>query len=128
MDAELREFVRSRAGHRCEYCRISQESEPYYRFHIEHIIARQHGGSDHADNLALSCHHCNFHKGPDLTAVDPESSQIVPLLHPRRDQWNEHFALRGALIIGVSPTGRATVRLLAMNATSRLELREAAQI
>jgi 5-methylcytosine-specific restriction endonuclease McrA len=34
------------------------------RFHIEHVIPRQHGGSDDADNLALACPDCNLRKGP----------------------------------------------------------------
>jgi 5-methylcytosine-specific restriction endonuclease McrA len=64
MDAAMRARVWERAGHRCEYCRIHQEDEPFYRLHVEHIGARQHGGADDADNLALACHHDNEHKGP----------------------------------------------------------------
>ena len=64
MDASLRDRVRHRAGNRCEYCRLHQDHEPYFRFQIEHVIARQHGGRDVASNLALSCYHCNLHKGP----------------------------------------------------------------
>jgi 5-methylcytosine-specific restriction endonuclease McrA len=55
MDERLRQFVRERAGHRCEYCRLSQEAEPFFAYHIEHIIARQHGGGDNSENLALAC-------------------------------------------------------------------------
>jgi hypothetical protein len=49
---------------------------------------------------------------------------VVPLFNPRTDSWNEHFAFQGAMIIGLTPTGRATVRLLQMNAARRVELRE----
>ena len=54
MDADTRTFVRVRAGDRCEYCLIHQE---YVEFphHVEHIIAKQHGGADSPDNLALAC-------------------------------------------------------------------------
>ena len=62
MDQALCNLVHERAGNRCEYCHIRQEEEPFFRFHIEHLIARQHGGSDDASNLALACHHCNLHK------------------------------------------------------------------
>jgi hypothetical protein len=34
MDASARELVWSRAGHRCEYCRIHQEDEPCVRLHM----------------------------------------------------------------------------------------------
>jgi hypothetical protein len=46
MDALTRELVWRRAGQRCEYCRIHQEDEPFYRFHVEHVVAKQHAGSD----------------------------------------------------------------------------------
>jgi 5-methylcytosine-specific restriction endonuclease McrA len=39
--------------------------------HIEHIIAKQHGGSDDSENLALACHRCNVRGGPNLTGIDP---------------------------------------------------------
>ena len=47
----------------------------------------------------------------------------MPLFNPRRERWAEHFLFRGARIIGITPTGRATVHVLAMNDTRRLELR-----
>lgn len=43
--------------------------------------------------------------------------------YPRQDTWEEHFTLVGAEIVGLTSTGRATTRLLQMNAKHRLELR-----
>jgi 5-methylcytosine-specific restriction endonuclease McrA len=123
MDPDLRSRVRVRAGDRCEYCGLHQDREPYYRFHIEHIVARQHGGSDAFENLALACFFCNVHKGTNLTAIDPVGGQIVPLFNPRRDRWDEHFTRRDAMILAISAIGRATVQLLKMNEPERLELR-----
>ena len=123
MDGALRKFVRDRAGGRCEYCRMHEDDEPYYTFHLEHVTARQHEGGDEPTNLAWSCHHCNFSKGPNLSGIDPETLAVVLLFHPRRDRWEEHFATRGAMVIGLTSTGRATVRLLKMNSASRSELR-----
>ena len=60
MDGQLRQLVRTRAAYLSEYCRLSQEFSEL-RFHIEHIIPRQHGGADDADNLALACPECNLH-------------------------------------------------------------------
>jgi HNH endonuclease len=124
MDERLRQFVRERAGNRCEYCRLSQEAEPFFVYHIEHIVARQHGGGDNSENLALACYHCNAYKGPNLSAIDPQSGGVVELFHPRRHNWNEHFEQNGVLIIGRSAVGRATVSLLKMNAADRRRLRE----
>ena len=54
--------------------------------------------------LALACHHCNLHKGPNLTAIDPESQQIVSLFHPRQNDWTEHFSLNEPLVVGLPPS------------------------
>ena len=75
------------------------------------------------ENLAWSCHRCNRHKGTNLTGVDPDTHSVVFLFHPRRDVWEEHFALDGVSLRGLTPTGRTTVWLLQMNAERRLERR-----
>ena len=122
MDAPTRDLVRQRAGDRCEYCRLHQEHSGL-RHHIEHIMAKQHGGADDADNLALACHRCNLHKGTNLTGIDPRTGEVTPLFHPRRDRWSDHFTFEGARIDGISAAGRATVQVLSMNDARRLELR-----
>jgi hypothetical protein len=121
--------VRRRAGYRCEYCRVPQAA--FQRaFHVEHIVAKQHGGPDHPSNLALACWHCNWKKGPNLAGIDPETGQTTPLFHPRSDRWADHFTLGmetsiplGIEIIGLTPVGRATTRLLDMNGEMRQMLR-----
>ncbi len=123
MDAELRDLVWRRAGECCEYCRLPQEAVPL-TFHIEHIIARQHRGPTEANNLALACDRCNAYKGPNLSSIDPELGDAVPLFHPRTDSWDDHFMLNGSEIVGTTPTGRATVELLNMNDPDRMELRD----
>lgn len=127
MDAGLRQFVRHRAKGRCEYCGLRQEQEPL-AFHIEHITPRQHGGKDSAENLALACHHCNFHKGPNLSGLDPRTKKLTRLFHPRLDAWDEHFTERDGAIIGSSAIGRTTAALLRMNQDGRLQLREGTRL
>jgi hypothetical protein len=122
MDAGARNLVRHRADNRCEYCLLPQEHS-HLAHHIEHIVAKQHGGSDDFGNLALACHRCNLCKGPNLTGFDRQSGRIVPLFHPRRDRWTEHFAWRGPRIEGLTAIGRATVLVLGMNDARRLDLR-----
>ncbi len=123
MDAPTKALVRVRAADRCEYCHSHQDDEPFFRFQTEHVIAKQHGGSDDPDNLALACPHCNLHKGPNLAGLDPLDDVLTPLFHPRRQRWADHFAYQGPLIIGQTPTGRATVRVLNINDRMRVELR-----
>lgn len=122
MDADTRAAVRVRAGDRCEYCLLRQEHVEFSH-HIEHIVAKQHGGDDRPENLALSCARCNAFKGPNLSGIDPDTGELVPLFNPRRDEWEEHFVFRGAWIDGLTPVGRTTVSVLAMNETRRLEIR-----
>jgi len=93
------------------------------RFAIDHIVARQHGGLTEVENLALACLHCNSHKGPNLTGIDPLTMQITSLFNPRRQRWDDHFALTGARIEGKTATGRATVAVLAVNAADYVALR-----
>ena len=123
MDATTRNLVRQRAGQCCEYCRLPEHADPYTTFHLEHIIAKQHGGDDDPANLAWSCSRCNHRKGTNLSSRDPETGTIVELFHPRSHAWQEHFAIRGARIVGLSATGRAMVRLFDMNDSRRVRLR-----
>ncbi|MDB5308980.1 MAG: endonuclease [Gemmataceae bacterium] len=120
-------LVRARAGNRCEYCHSHQDDEPFFRFQVEHIIAKQHGGGDEDTNLALACPHCNLHKGPNLAGLDPFGDALTPLFNPREQRWEEDFAHRGPLIMGQTAVGRATVRVLNMNDRIRLELRVSVQ-
>ncbi len=126
MDDSIREIFRRRAGDQCEYCRLPQGASPFLTFHVDHILAKQHLVQviDDPELLCLACNRCNAYKGTNLSSIDPETSQLVPLYHPRNEQWNHHFLLHGGEIEGISPTGRATVRLLNMNAPQRVELRE----
>ena len=123
------EAVRQRARNRCEYCGLPQGA--FRRgFHIEHIVARQHGGSTSLDNLAFACWACNLKKGPNLSGIDPATGLVTALFHPREHDWPEHFSAHVATLMplgieirGLTPVGRATVRVLAMNKGTRLQLR-----
>jgi len=123
MDSATRDSIRQRANGSWEYCRLPQSATPLLGFHIEHIVARQHGGSDDLSNLALACDRCNAYKGPNLTSIDEESGEVTPLFNPRTDQWDEHFIIENGIVAGLTPTGRASVRLLNMNANRRVQLR-----
>jgi hypothetical protein len=126
MDAATRRVVWQRAEDRCEYCRMRQAEEPFFRYHVEHIIPRQHGGGDENDNLALACPQCNIHKGPNLAGIDPLTGAMVPLFHPRRQNWADHFEAIAGLVAGRTPTGRVTVAVFNMNEPARVAVRHVA--
>jgi len=94
-------------------------------FSVEHIIPRQADGETTLDNLALACQGCNGHKYVKTHGVDPVSGELVPLFHPRHQHWRNHFAWSAdfTLIIGLTPTGRATVEALQLNREGLVNLR-----
>jgi len=124
MDASTRLKVRQRAGNRCEYCRLRQQDEEENPFHTEHIIAKQHGGSDDLENLSLACSQCNAIKGPNLSSIDPDTGLLTRLFHPRQDRWEDHFRRDGAYLLGLTDVGRATAWLLRFNDADNLRQRE----
>ena len=83
------------------------------------------GGEDVLGNLAWTCPACNRAKGARQLAPDPTSGLVVPLYHPRRDPWTLHFGWvdDGALVAGLTDTGRATVEQLQMNRPQLARLR-----
>jgi hypothetical protein len=125
MDERLAQEVRRRAGEACEYCRVAQASYSTVPFPIDHVIARQHEGPTVVGNLALSCLHCNSHKGPNIAGIDPRTKRLTKLFNPRRHKWGRHFRWDGPLVVGRTAIGRVTVAVLAMNAPEAVEVREA---
>ena len=124
LNAQQREAVIRRARGYCAYC-LSQEFYSPDPFSVEHIIPLAKGGTHDLENLAWSCQGCNSRKYVTVEALDPVTGQIVPLYHPRRDRWLEHFAWNedDTLIIGLTPTGRATVEKLQLNRLGVVNLR-----
>lgn len=119
----LRRQVYERAKGCCEYCLIP-EIATLATHEIDHIIAEKHGGCTEAENLALSCTLCNKHKGSDLTSIDPETGEIIPLYNPRQNKWNEHFRLNDAEFVPLTSIGQVTIRLLQLNRKDRVDERQ----
>lgn len=123
---DLQQKVRLRAKYLCEYCHASEQWQ-YVPFTIEHIIPLADRGTDTFENLALSCFHCNRKKSNKTTAIDPKSGAEVPLFNPRQSSWSEHFiwSADGLLIVGITPSGRATVATLVLNRERVINIRAA---
>ncbi len=116
--------LRSVAKGRCEYC-LTPESASRLKHVVDHIIARQHGGATEFGNLAFCCGRCNQFKGPNIAGLDPLSRDLVRLFNPRRDRWADHFQYMGAVLVGLTPMGRATAMVLAINVPLRIAARQA---
>jgi len=118
-----KQAVRERAGACCEYCRLGQTAS-FARFHVDHIIAIKHGGTDDDVNLCLACPDCNAHKGENVAALDPQTGDPTRLYNPRQQVWGDHFELQpDATITGLTPPGRTTVTVLRYNEDERVKQR-----
>jgi 5-methylcytosine-specific restriction endonuclease McrA len=96
-------FLRGRHGEReawigkCLHCgghlAIGVDGEPISRATIEHILPRNHGGTDELANLGLACARCNHQKGArhdNRRRGDARLTEIVAnLLARRRSRWRE---------------------------------------
>jgi hypothetical protein len=122
MDAATRSKVRQRAGQRCEYCRIPDAALDL-PFHVDHIIASVHQQNDDPTNLAWACPRCNLGKGPNLATIDHATGSRVDVFNPRTMNWSDHFEIRDGAIVGLSPCGRGTAKLLGLNSEQRVEHR-----
>lgn len=122
----LKREVRERAREICEYCR-SQESFAMQSFSVEHVVPLHAGGESVLDNLALACQGCNNYKQVKVEALDPVTETTAALYHPRRESWTEHFVWSHDFtrLVGLTPTGRATIAALRLNRRGLINLRRA---
>ncbi|MEL6765393.1 MAG: HNH endonuclease signature motif containing protein [Cyanobacteria bacterium J06607_6] len=118
----LRRLVIERAAHACEYC-LLPSALSFYPHEVDHVIALKHQGKTSADNLAYACWRCNRFKSSDLGSFDPDTNEFSLLFNPRTQLWSAHFTLEKGCIIGQSPEGRTTARLLKFNTRDRVQER-----
>ena len=124
ISARQKRTVARRANNCCEYCWSQLKFSPD-SFSVEHIIPRSAGGPHILDNLAFSCQGCNNRKYTSTSAIDPATGETVPLFNPCQHEWMQHFAWNKdySLLVGLSPTGRATIDKLQLNREGVVNLR-----
>jgi hypothetical protein len=122
--AALKRRVRDHFAGCCAYCKTAEHLTATH-FEIEHILPRAAGGETTFTNLCLSCPMCNRFKSDSSSAPDSTTNTSVPLFHPQLQHWAEHFAWSrdGTEIVGLSPSGRATVTALRMNRAAMIRVR-----
>ena len=121
--ANLRRQVIERAANCFEYCGLAQTGQEA-TFHVDHVVPVVAGGQSTSENLALACVSCSLRKGARLVMVDPHTGEEAVVFDPRRDAWRLHFRWDGVRVVGITPTGRATVMALHMNRPLALTIRE----
>lgn len=112
----LRLQIETADRQRCCYC-LTSEANSGIPMTYDHIQPRSKGGDTSFENICLACRSCNEFKGNLTQAIDPLTAELVPLFHPRQQQWSEHFvwSADGTRIEGLTVIGRATVVALRMN-------------
>ncbi|MBA4063545.1 MAG: HNH endonuclease [Isosphaera sp.] len=121
----VRAEVVTRAGNRCEYCRLPARGQ-VATFPIDHVNPRTAGGSDDPSNLALACPSCNGHKWAFTDGADPASGEPVRLFNPRSDIWEEHpgwSSVSPGQLVATTAIGRGTIERLRMNDSDLIVLR-----
>ena len=121
---KLRRQVADAAYHVCEYCLV-HEDDTYWGCQVDHIISRKHGGDSKPGNLAWACAICNSNKGSDIASFGRKSRKLARLFHPRLDRWLAHFHLSETVIESTGDVGHATVTMLRLNNSHRVEERTA---
>lgn len=131
-----KERVKRAAGYRCEYVRIRG-----WPLTVDHVLprfiwqaARTAGFDpppfepDDPVNLAAACWECNIvGKRSVLGGLDELTGLYAPLFNPRADGWDDHFLWINDCveILGLTPTGRVTVRALDLNSRRYRDQRRA---
>jgi hypothetical protein len=112
----LRRIVAEKSGYRCSYCLTAEEIVGTL-FTVDHIVPESLGGLTTTENLCLSCWSCNLIKSDRIVAIDPLTGETTRIFHPNTQTWSDHFVWEagGLLIVGLTPTGRATVNGLKLN-------------
>lgn len=96
-------FERAAAGGRdvwsgkCLHCNarllIGLDGEPISRATIEHILPKNHGGTDALENLGVACARCNSEKGvrhDHKHKSDARMQEVVAkLAAKRRERWRD---------------------------------------
>jgi HNH endonuclease len=121
---ETRLRVETRAGHRCEYCKLHSALQGA-TFHIDHIQPVSAGGTDDSDNLSFTCPTCNLAKSNRASLIDPETGDLVSMFHPRRDIWSAHFRFEGYSLVGLTGIARAVVAAFDLNTPKYMLIRSA---
>jgi hypothetical protein len=112
----LRDKISDQARNRCGYC-LTSAAIVGMPMEIDHLIPEALAGETDEENLWLACPLCNGHKSDRIAYMDVVTGEVVRLFDPRRQVWSQHFTWTadGICIVGLTPTGRATVAALNLN-------------
>lgn len=108
---EIRDQVRQRANHTCEFCGVT-ETDVGGKLTVDHFQPMAKGGDDSLENLVYCCARCNQYK------LDywPTHSDDPMLWNPRHESASQHFLeLDDGTLYPLTATGAFTLKRLRLN-------------
>ena len=116
LPTDLRDRLLEADNRHCAYC-YTTEANTGQPMTVDHLTPQAQDGETTFENLCFACRRCNEFKGSVTRAQDPLTGETVALFHPRQQTWADHFQWdeTGALLIGLTAVGRATIVTLNMN-------------
>ena len=116
MNARLSTRIAEADRGRCRYCQTTERNSGI-PLTFDHIHPSSKGGPTTFENVCQACGPCNRFKADAVDAIDPLSGERVRIFNPRTEAWSDHFvwSADSTKIVGLTPTGRATVVALRVN-------------
>jgi hypothetical protein len=69
MTSRLRNSIKARDNHTCQYCSVSLAAEPHLLLEVDHIVPLSRGGMSTPDNLQTLCWRCNRSKSNKMQSA-----------------------------------------------------------
>lgn len=99
---------------KCLHCNarllIGLDGEPISRATIEHILPKNHGGTDDLSNLGIACSRCNSEKGVRHDHKQKNDARlqeiIAKLTEKRRARWREREPVSAVVAEALPPRRR----------------------
>jgi len=91
---EKRRAIYARDNNCCVYCGCDLTGQVAT---LDHVIARENGGTNDAGNLVTSCQHCNSAKqDKPLTAYTDNAATLRRVRNATRRSWRKHYSRKAA--------------------------------
>ena len=83
---------------KCIHCQrklaLRADGTPLNGATLEHIVPRNHGGTDDLDNLAIACARCNSEKGLRHDHKRPDDPKLLEVIERLRQRRRERLTER----------------------------------
>ena len=86
MTSKLRNSIKTRDNHTCQYCSVSVTAEPHLLLEVDHIVPLSRGGMSTPENLQTLCWRCNRSKSNKVASGGPHFANTSTKDQPQPKQ------------------------------------------